>query len=128
MKYKAGDAVEVFDFPVASWNGPAVVQSDRGAIICVVPDEGSFKGVIGGFAAYYVRPLTKEPTDQELADKWREMTLEARNIRRELEAKGLRCQARAFGGVVWADIGPLAAEAHDYRFYKEEVIKNETIL
>lgn len=83
-----------------------------------------------GFSCFDSRlELVTEPTDQELADKYRELSKEARDIRRKLEAKGLKCQARAEAERTWYNAGVAAPETQEWRFYKNETpAPVETIL
>lgn len=62
-------------------------------------------------------------TDQELLNKWRESTQEARSFRAELEERGYAMQWRRRGSIGWASSGPRIKNQvpTEYRFIKTEV-------
>lgn len=77
-----------------------------------------------------IPPETKPLTDQELVDEWRKSSLRTRDIRREMQARGFKCQSNviAKNDEVWTNLAEITEEKWRYRFLKSVTTVEETVL
>ena len=115
MKYKVGDKFTYSKAQPGYFDGVLTVQS--GEVMYTATH--SLSG-LGGFFENDMVPYVDPMTDQQLADKYRELREEALLIARQMVQRGFKLEVSVDGGDWFGTEKP--SKSYDFRFTKTQTI------